>query len=83
MKLAGTHMDALCLHMYVLKQMEKKHYDNKDIYYAVTGAVKKYEEILADSFRTVRKENPGGERSSPSPPHIMNTMLSSFSFIAR
>ncbi len=54
---AGTKMDALCLHMYVLKAMEKKHYDNKDIYYAVTGAVKKYEEILANSYKTVRKVN--------------------------
>lgn len=55
---AGTKTDALCLHMYVLKAMEKKHYDNKDIYYAVTGAVKKYEEILADSYETVQKVNP-------------------------
>lgn len=58
MKFAGPHMDALCLHMYALKQIEKKHYDNKDIYYAVTGAVKKYEEILTESFRAVTKVNP-------------------------
>lgn len=57
-ELAGTKIDSLCLHMYVLKAMEKRHYDNKDIYYAVTGAVKKYEEILAESYETVRKANP-------------------------
>lgn len=76
MKLAGTHMDALCLHMYVLKQMEKKHYDNKDIYYAVTGAVKKYEEILADSFRTVRKENP--EAKIAVTEYNMGTLIDSY-----
>ncbi len=57
----GADMDVVCLHMYVLKDMEGKHYNNKDVYYAVTGAVKKYEEILTNSFYTVRAGNPGAK----------------------
>lgn len=57
-EIIGENMDSVCLHMYVLKDMEGRKHDNEAIYYAVTGAVKKYEEILVDSYETVRKGNP-------------------------
>lgn len=46
---AGNNIEALCLHMYALKSMEGKRHGNRAIYYAVAGAVKKYEEILQES----------------------------------
>lgn len=53
----GTQLDVLCLHMYTLKAMEKRHVDNRDIYYAVTGSVVKYEEILNETFDIVTASN--------------------------
>ena len=47
----GASMDALCLHMYALKSMNGEKHDNRDVYYAVTGSVKKYEEILRESYQ--------------------------------
>lgn len=57
-EIIGERMDVVCLHMYTLKAMGAKKHDNRDIYYAVTGSVKKYEEILQDSYRTVCQGNP-------------------------
>lgn len=54
-------LDVLCLHMYTLKAMEQRHYDNCDIYYAVTGSVVKYEEILKESFNIIKKYNSGAQ----------------------
>ena len=47
----GASMDALCLHMYALKSMNGEKHDNRDVYYTVTGSVKKYEEILRESYQ--------------------------------
>ena len=55
----GDHMDVLCLHMYALKSMEGKRFRNEDIYYAVAGSVKKYEEILQESWHVM---NDGTEK---------------------
>lgn len=60
-KVIGDHMDAVCLHMYAQRMVSPQTYDNQDVYYATVGAVKKYEEILEDSFNTVNAEN--GERT--------------------
>lgn len=57
-EIIGDQMDVVCLHMYVQKDMQGQSFDNSDIYYATTGAVKKYEEILIDSWQTVRQKNP-------------------------
>ena len=53
----GASMDALCLHMYALKSMNGEKHDNRDVYYAVTGSVKKYEEILRESYRLMNEKN--------------------------
>ena len=47
----GASMDALCLHMYALKSMNGEKHDNRDVNYTVTGSVKKYEEILRESYQ--------------------------------
>lgn len=57
-EIIGGSMDAVCLHMYALKSMESRHYDNEDVYYAVVGSVKKYEEILQNTYKTVQLGNP-------------------------
>lgn len=57
-EIIGADMDVVCLHMYVQKSMGGKRHDNKSIYYATVGAVKKYEEILIDSYNTIRLLNP-------------------------
>lgn len=49
-KHASEYIDLLGLHMYAMKLLQPKHYDNTAIYYSVVGAVKKYEEILLESF---------------------------------
>lgn len=49
-------MDVLCLHMYSMKSMEGKKHSNEDIYYAVAGSVKKYEEILNESYRVLNED---------------------------
>ena len=54
-------MDVLCLHMYTLKLVETKRVDNRDVFCAVAGSVKKYEEILLESCRTVQKSNPNAK----------------------
>ncbi len=53
----GASMDALCLHMYALKSMNGEKHDNRDVYYAVTGSVKKYEEILRESYRLMNEKS--------------------------
>ena len=53
----GTSMDALCLHMYALKSMNREKHDNRDVYYAVTGSVKKYEEILRESYQLMNEKS--------------------------
>ena len=53
----GASMDALCLHMYALKSMNREKHDNRDVYYAVTGSVKKYEEILRESYQLMNEKS--------------------------
>lgn len=53
-EITGERMDVICLHMYSQKEI-KEHHESKDIYYATVGSVKKYEQILKDSFETIRK----------------------------
>lgn len=53
---AGESVDALCLHMYALKSMEGRSWDNRRVYDSVTGSVKKYEEILNESYKMINKE---------------------------
>lgn len=53
----GNRMDVVCLHMYALKSMEGRKHSNEDIYYAAVGAVKKYEEILNESYKTVNEDS--------------------------
>ena len=48
-------MSALSLHMYAQKEMGKNEHNNEDVYYATVGSVKKYEEILCESFKTVNE----------------------------
>lgn len=69
-------MDVICLHMYVQKSIEGKHHDNKDIYYATVGAVKKYEEILNDSWNTVRQGNPDAKVAVTE--YNLGTMIDSY-----
>ena len=53
----GASMDALCLHMYALKSMNGEKHDNRDVYYTVTGSVKKYEEILRESYQLMNEKS--------------------------
>lgn len=57
---ADGFAEALCLHMYALKSMNGVRHDNRAVYYAAVGAVKKYEEILEESYRLM---NENGEKT--------------------
>lgn len=53
-EIIGDKMDVVCLHMYSQKEITEYH-PGKDIYYATVGSVKKYEQILKDSYETIRQ----------------------------
>lgn len=53
----GEKMDSVCLHMYAVKSMEGITHNNEEVYYAAVGSVKKYEEILKDSYETVNRNS--------------------------
>lgn len=57
-EIIGDRMDSVCLHMYAMKALDGEKRDNREIYYAVTGSVKKYEEVLKDSWNVIRQGNP-------------------------
>lgn len=56
-KVVGDDMDALCLHMYALKSMNGERHNNRDVYYAVVGSVKKYEDILDESYMLINEKS--------------------------
>lgn len=56
-KRVGDNMHALCLHMYALKSMNGRKHDNRAVYYAAVGSVKKYEEILRESYQLINEKS--------------------------
>jgi len=74
----GDRMDAVCLHMYAQKMTELKPHDNKDVYYATVGAVKKYEEILTESYRAINAGNAQKQKLLAVTEYNLGTLIDSF-----